>query len=299
MLKKILRWLIIGGTLFFVIATLKHHWENVTSVRIEPRGWWYLSGALVVTSIAHIWSAWVWTWILKSFRQPMRTSIAIGIYLVTNLGKYLPGNVGHFYARIVAVNKIGTDWATASLSVLLEPLLMAAAALSIASIAGSLGWMKTTSGIWLNILILIAILVGIQPRILNIPIRFLNRAKKLDREPVYVENYPIVPLLGEIGFVLLRGGGFILVWMALQTAEPSQIFPLLGAFSFAWLLGLIVPGAPGGLGVFEATAIALLDSQRFSPGTVLVTVALYRFISVLAEIVGAALGTRLWRERSG
>lgn len=289
----------IGGTLFFVLATLKHHWENVISVRIEPRGWWYLSGALFVTSIAHIWSALVWTWILKSFRQPMRTSIAIGIYLVTNLGKYLPGNVGHFYARIVAIHKAGTDRAIASLSVLLEPLLMAAAALSIASIAGSLGWMKATSGIWLNFLILSAILLGIQPRILNIPIRFLNRQKKIDREPVYLENYPIVPLLGEIGFVLLRGSGFILVWMALQTPSASQIFPLLGAFSFAWLLGLIVPGAPGGLGVFEATAIALLDSQRFSPGTVLVTVALYRLISILAEIIGAGLGMGLWKDRSG
>jgi uncharacterized membrane protein YbhN (UPF0104 family) len=43
---------------------------------------------------------------------------------------------------------------------------------------------------------------------------------------------------------------------------------LLGAFSLAWLLGLVVPGAPGGLGVFEATAIALLQ-QRFSGGLVI------------------------------
>jgi uncharacterized membrane protein YbhN (UPF0104 family) len=299
MVKKLLRWLIIGGTLFFVLATVKHHWESVTSVRIEPRGWWYLILALVVTSIAHIWSAWVWTWILKSFRQPIETVKAIGIYLVTNLGKYLPGNVGHFTARIVAINKIGSDWGTASLSVLLEPLLMAAAALAIAVIGSGSGWIETDTGIGFHLVILGGILAGIHPRILNIPIKFLNKKKKLDREPIYLEKYPIVPLLGEVGFVLLRGAGFILTWTALRTVEPGQILPLLGAFSFAWLLGLVVPGAPGGLGVFEATAIALLDGRNFPAGTVVVTVALYRLLSILAEIIGAGLGTRLARDRSG
>jgi glycosyltransferase 2 family protein len=297
MIKKILRFLIIGGTLFFVLATVKHHWENVLTVRIEPRGWLYVVFALLVTSIAHFWSAWVWTWILQGFRQPIATLPAIGIYLVTNLGKYLPGNVGHFYARIVAITKAGSDRGTASLSVLLEPLLMAAAALAIAVFAGGSGWIKTDSGIGIHTLILGLILGGIHPRILNIPLQFLNRKKKLDREPVYLENYPIAPLLGEMVFVLLRGGGFILTWMTLQTLEISQVLPLLGTFSFAWLLGLVVPGAPGGLGVFEATAITLLDDQNFPAGTVLVTVALYRLVSIIAEILGAGLGTALVGDR--
>jgi uncharacterized membrane protein YbhN (UPF0104 family) len=268
----------------------------VTAVKIEPLGWFSLFIALTITSIAHIWSAWVWTWILKSFQQPIQTSIAIGIYLVTNLGKYLPGNVGHFYARIVAITQAGSDWGTASLSVLLEPLLLAAAALIMTIVGSSFGWMKASSAIGVQMLILGAVLAGIHPRVLNIPLKILNRQKKIVQEPVYLETYPLVPLLGEIGFLLLRGGGFIVVWTALQVIEVNQILPLLGTFSFAWLLGLIVPGAPGGLGVFEATAIALLDSQRFPPGTVLVTVALYRLISIFSEIIGAGLGTRLMRK---
>jgi len=53
--------------------------------------------------------------------------------------------------------------------------------------------------------------------------------------------------------------------VALKPLELSQIPLLLGAFSFAWLLGWAsCPGAPGGIGVFEATALVLLE-QRFSP----------------------------------
>jgi glycosyltransferase 2 family protein len=64
----------------------------------------------------------------------------------------------------------------------------------------------------------------------------------------------------------------------------------------AWLLGLILPGAPGGLGVFEATALALLDNT-FSSGLILSSVAVYRVISILAEAGGAGLAVldERWR----
>ncbi len=42
------------------------------------------------------------------------------------------------------------------------------------------------------------------------------------------------------------------------------------------------------MGVFEATAIALL-SDRFSTGIILRAVALYRIISILADVSGAFL----------
>ncbi|MDJ0547599.1 MAG: lysylphosphatidylglycerol synthase domain-containing protein, partial [Microcystis sp. M49637_WE12] len=173
MLKKFLRWLIIGGTLFFVLSNLKNNWDNVTSVRIENHGWLFLFLALVTTIIAQIWAGWVWTWILKSYQQPIKTSAGIGIYMITNLGKYLPGNIGHFYARIVAINKAGSDWGTASLSVLLELLLLVCAALAIAVIGSGLGWMKSSSSLGIQILVLGLILIGIHPKFLNYPLKIL------------------------------------------------------------------------------------------------------------------------------
>jgi len=79
----------------------------------------------------------------------------------------------------------------------------------------------------------------------------------------------------------------LLTLLALKPLELSQIPLLLGAFSFAWLLGLIVPGAPGGLVSLKQPRSHL--SQSFSPGLVISAIALYRLVSILAEAAGAGL----------
>lgn len=298
-LKPYLRWVILGGTLFFLAKALKDNWREVAAIRIDASGWAALTLALGVTLLAHIWSGWVWGWILQTFRQPVSNVWAVMVYLKTNIAKYLPGNVWHFYGRIKAVTGLGASLGVATLSVLLEPLLMAAAALLIAL----LGSQQLNLG--LQILALIVVLGGVHPRVLNPILDYLKRVKgkvsksasseapnaigENKREADYqLKSYPLVPLLGEVGFVGLRGVGFVLTFLPFVNLSFDQIPPIMSAFSLAWLLGLVIPGAPGGIGVFEATALALLDNQ-YSSAILLSAVALYRLISVLAEAAGAGL----------
>lgn len=290
-IKPYLRWFILGGVLFFLVKTVKDRFASVTVVRIDESGWLILTIALIITIIAHIWSGLVWTWILAIFKQPIGTKEGIRVYLVTNIAKYSPGNIWHFYGRISAVSKKGGSRGAATLSVLLEPLLMAAAALLVGLVSSTLGGVKVNLDriIWLQLGGLIAVLIGIQPRILNTLLHRLSRSKnKADAdaaETIKLTKYPLAPFLGEIGFVILRGSGFILTFMALQNVTWQQVPQLFTAFSFAWLLGLIVPGAPGGLGVFEVTAYGLINDVQFP--TEIAAVALYRLISILAEAIAA------------
>ncbi|MBW4650083.1 MAG: flippase-like domain-containing protein [Kastovskya adunca ATA6-11-RM4] len=289
-LKPYLRWVILGGTLFFLLKTLKDHWQEAAAIRIEPTGWAILAIALSVTLTAHIWSGWVWGWILQSLSAPVKGSWSVAIYLKTNIAKYLPGNVWHFYGRVRATQAIGVSFGVATLSVLLEPLLMAAAALLIALISLERNNWK------LQVLSLAVVLLAIHPRFLNFGIKLLSKFKgkatksksQAAAEPLQIQRYPFLPLLGELGFVGLRGTGFALTLLALGSVIPAQLPLLLSAFSLAWLLGLVVPGAPGGIGVFEVTIIALLKGN-FSAGLLLSAVVLYRLISILAEAAGAGL----------
>ena len=289
-LKPYLRWLIFGGTLFFVLKAVKDNWQELVAVRFESRDWLILLLSLFVTILAHIWSGWVWTWILQTFQQPMGQLNALQVYLKTNIAKYLPGNVWHFYGRIQAVSQAGGSLGVASLTVLLEPLLMAAAALLIALLSGALGLIQTASNVTtlgLQISGLLVVLLGIHPRILNPVILLLNgwKTKEKTLEGDSLKHYPFLPLMGEIGFLILRGIGFLLTLWAVMAINWQQIPQLLSAFSFAWLLGLIVPGAPGGLGVFEATIITLLGKQLSA--VIIVGVALFRLVSILAESIAA------------
>ena len=71
--------------------------------------------------------------------------------------------------------------------------------------------------------------------------------------------------------------------------------------SLAWTVGLVVPGAPGGLGVFEAAL--LLRLGRVLPAPQLLAVALsYRLVATLGDVLAALLAdldTRQSARRSG
>jgi glycosyltransferase 2 family protein len=299
MLKRILRWLILGGTLFFVAKTLKDNWVEVVAIRIDDFGWAILAIATGVTLLAHTWAGWVWTWILRELNQPVHSTYFIQVYLKTNVAKYLPGNFGHHYGRIMAAKEAKIPTITATLSIVLEPILMATAALIIIVLLGS---QFTTLRNDINVriiqvLALIAVLCIFHPRFLNPILKFVQKLKFKKNEnqdnshnsstnSLTLERYPLTPLLGELAFLVLRGTGFILTLFALAPLQLGQIPLLLGAFSFAWLLGFVVPGAPGGLGVFEATAIALLQSH-FPSALVISATVLYRLVSILAETAGA------------
>jgi uncharacterized membrane protein YbhN (UPF0104 family) len=314
----------LGGTLFFLASSLKQHWTEVADLRVDAVGWAMLIVALGTTLMAHIWTGWVWSWILRELNQPASGVWGILVYLKTNIAKYLPGNVWHLYGRVIAAKQAGFSTGAVTLSVLLEPLLMAAAALTIAL-------SSLQSSYWvLQALSLAIVLTAIHPRLLN-PLLKLSSRIKGKPAPVeiadgerqnqgtqeaesrhtaashnsppptppssplppssssfHLKRYPLLPLLGELIFVLLRGLGFLLTVWVLSPVNWVQLPIVLSAFSLAWVLGLIIPGAPGGIGVFEATAIALLQAQ-FPPAVVLGSVALYRLISTLAEAGGAGL----------
>lgn len=298
MVNRILRWFLFGGILFFLAKTLKDHWQEVRALEINGATLALLTVALGITLIAHIWSGWVWHLILKAIGQPRDGRWTTMVYLKTNIAKYLPGNVWHFYGRVRALQSSGSSTGAAIVGVVLEPLLMAAAALGLAAISFSV----TVANDWRLLIISLsalgAMLVAIHPRFLNPVLQRLGKAKARSQGLTVITStlrlnaYPWRSLVGELGFVALRGLGFVMTLVALQSFKPGQFFPIMGAFSIAWLMGLVVPGAPGGVGVFEAVAIAILGNQLPS-GLLISSVALYRLISTLAEALGAGL---IWLE---
>lgn len=288
--KPYLRIVVLVATLIFLGVALQNHWQEVTAIRIEPAGVACLAIALGVTLLSHLGAGWAWGAILAVLDQSVSRVWAIQVYLQTNLVKYLPSNVLHFYARTLAAKNSGIPLGTATLSVILEPLLMVAAALLVALVS------FRPDGI--QILGLIAVLTAVHPRVLNPLIHRLVRwrASKENNPAIAtlgLKHYPLVPLLAEVGFLSLRGVGFILTILALGSVDPTGVPTLLGVYSMGWLLGFITPGAPGGLGVLEATVVALMNTteaiQSLSPGVLLSALALYRLISTLSEVMGAGL----------
>ena len=351
-LKRFFRWVVWGAALFFIVKTLTDNWSAVTAIELTEASWIWLGLAWAISLIAHGWAGWVWHWFLQACDLPLGGLWAMRVYLLTNVAKYLPGNIWHFYGRVRAVRQAGGGVGRAIISVVAEPLVMAVAAVGVGAITSGVFYAlsyvrgagpdihvnRVGSGpLWtlgLFILLIIALIL-LHPRLLNPRLAKMSRAKAsglavlrrrnnksaagvdagVNRseaqtevqtsgvsqrvlveeakkigsapEPLRLKHYPLQPLLGEMGFVLGRSLGFIATVMALTPLSVADWPLLISAFSLAWVLGLIIPGAPGGIGVFEASAIVLLGGQ-FPEGVVLGSVACYRLVSILAELVGAA-----------
>jgi uncharacterized membrane protein YbhN (UPF0104 family) len=175
------------------------------------------------------------------------------------------------------------------MAVRLEPRLAAVAALALVLVGGWQGG--------LGVLCLLPLLV-LLPRWLNPLMRRLEqqRARQLadrgllddavEELPAALPGYPWQPLLAQLGFVLLRFAGFACCVQAFDLSFSMGWGSWLAGFALAWTAGLVVPGAPGGLGVFEA--VLLLRLATVVPEAPLLAVVIsYRLVSALADLLAA------------
>jgi hypothetical protein len=100
-----------------------------------------------------------------------------------------------------------------------------------------------------------------------------------------LRSYPWAPLLGQWAFVLMRFAGFACCVLAFDLQHSLDWWRWLSAFALAWTVGLVVPGAPGGLGVFESVLLLRLGTAL--PDPALLAVALgYRLVVTTADLLG-------------
>jgi len=261
------------------------------------------------------------------------------LFLRSNLRKYLPGGVWHLMQRLAVLRQGDAADGPARaespvaaplglsqglVAVLLDPVVMAVAALALVACGG---WQGGLAAVGLAPLLLLRPR-WFQPLLLRLERRRQgqlqrqglladafeggdpsNTVPELDRvgaagsvdqarEPqslslglgapgATLQRYPLGPLVGELAFVLVRFSAFACCVLAFDGA-PLLAWPQwLAGFALAWTLGLVVPGAPGGLGVFEAALLLRLGS--LVPEAPLLAIALsYRLVTSLADLLGAA-----------
>ena len=291
----------------FVSAALLGNGPQLLATRLDPQGWLWLTIGIGISLLSLVVNGLAWTVGLRWLGFRPAWDACVRFYLRSNLLKYLPGGIWHLAARVQRLRlgeqakangeaallsvPAGSSLTTpqALVAVLLDPILAASAALLLIPLGG-----------WQGGLSLLALLplVVLGPRWLNPLLARLERrrARQLALElrpdevealvPFALPGYPLLPLLPQLVFVLLRFLGFACCVLAfdqqLSLAWPSW----LAGFLLAWTVGLVVPGAPGGLGVFEAVLLLRLGLEI--PEAPLLAVALsYRLLVTLADVLAA------------
>jgi len=283
----------------FLLAALLGHGRQLLQLSLDAQGWCWLLLGVGLSLLSLVANAMAWGMCLRWLGQRPRWLPVIVLYLSSNLRKYLPGGVWHLLARLQAlkaesepespVQEQPISTPQALVAVLLDPLLAAVAAPALVWLGG---WQ---AGLGLVCLLPLLLLI---PRWLNPLMQRLEqqRARQLmergllegatDALPNALPGYPWQPLLAELGFVLLRFSGFACCVQAFDLSFALGWGGWLAGFALAWTAGLVVPGAPGGLGVFEA--VLLLRLAAVVPEAPLLAVVIsYRLVSALADLIGA------------
>jgi hypothetical protein len=215
---------------------------------------------------------------------------ASSVFLSSQLGKYLPGNVGHYAARHMLSRRHGAGHRALVVATLLEALLLASAGGTLAvlviqpilysSIVPMTGaaWLMPTAA---------ALALGLS-------LALVGRKGWLDAGPRWPQ------MVFELGaafalaliFFIASSGCFILMSSSLGAGDWLSLVPWIAA---SWLLGFLVPGAPGGLGIREVVLLLGLTPMIGEPHAAL-DAMMFRLATIGGDTLMSTIGT-IWLRR--
>jgi len=233
-------------------------------------------------------NAYAWKYIIRWFGQDLKSNNLVSFYVLTNILKYVPGGVWHFVERFNFIKKM-SNTQIALYSTLIEPYFMLSGSFLLASLGvifSPLYFFLILPLVFLNrklIHLVLNIISSLKGKVFK-ALRLINYKAHFDNEINLISFFPTRALLLEIGFVLSKFIGFYICLDTFDTNNTLNIIFLLVIFSLSWSLGLIVPTAPGGVGVFEA-CLLFLAGRNIQQNTMLVSLIYFRVISTSADLI--------------
>ena len=250
-----------------------------------------LLGALVpaVASVGAMMLA--WRGVLGALGSVVRVRAAARIFFTSQLGKYLPGSVW----PVVAQMQLGRAYriprarsaAAAALAMLISlatALVLAAATLSVAGGAGAAGY-------WWAFAAVPVLVAGLHPRVANPALRTIFRVTRRPAiEPLTGETIAKTVARSLVGW-LLAGVHIWILAVALGASPGRALLLSIGGYAFAWSVGFLIVFAPAGAGVRELILVAALQPV-LDPGKAMVVALASRLVTIVADLVAAALTAR-------
>lgn len=303
-MKRWLRWagmlLAIAGTAAFIGHVLSSLQLQDLRTHLSPRTVVAMSMAALLYSLTVPISAFAWQRLLASLGNRQSFARLDSILLTTQLGKYLPGNVGQHLGRISLALAQGIPAPALFASIAYEILLLLLAGALVGVVCGAL------SGPGLAFLLhgrghaLMAALALVSAGLVTIPLllRMLPwlvaralPAQDFTTQSLRLPRFTTAPSLIALYAVayLVIGAATSLLAIGLFPATTLDFALLTSAFAIAWVVGFVTPGAPAGIGVREALLLLMLSGSMGSIETSLLILAL-RIVTTLGDILCFLVG---------
>ena len=268
--------------------TVVDRWNDVRPVlgRLDA-GW--LVASFVAALLALLASAAMWRALLADLGSRLPPRVAGRVFLVAQLGKYLPGSVWPVLAQMelardhdVPRRRAATASILAMVVNLASGLFVAAATLPVfaGDVAVRYRWM---------LLLAPVILAMLHPRVLN-PV--LDRVLRVTRRPPLEQPLRLRDVGRAFAWSLAAWAAYgVHIWVLVVGVggSPGRALPLaLGGFALAFSAGFLVVIVPAGAGVRDVALAAALSPVLGSAGALVVALA-SRLLLVVADLGLAAV----------
>jgi len=276
----------ISSLLYFCIYFFDNIDQISFNINLERDGF-NLSFSFLFCVLSIYLNAYAWKYIVKWFGKELKSNNLVPFYVLTNILKYVPGGIWHFVERFNFLKKISNPQ-IALYSTLIEPYFMLSGSFLLASLGiifSPLYFFLIFPLIFLNrklIYLVLKILGNIKGKVFEV-LRLSNSKGQFEERINIISFFPSRALFLEIGFVLSKFIGFYFCLNTFYTSNTLNIIFLLVIFSLSWSIGLVVPAAPGGVGVFEA-CLLLFVGKSIPQNIIIISLVYFRVISTSADL---------------
>lgn len=266
------RWLHIAGGflglagLFFVVRRLLAYSDQIDLCRFDAAAWVSLVLLALIYGLANILLARAWWQLLPVLGLTVRWRWALKAYGLSQLAKYIPGNIFHLAGRQALGMAAGLPTVPLAKSAFWELVLIAVSGTLFGILALPLVWGSFSMA---AAAILFLAVVGGLLAIVRLTISSAVSAV----------------LFLQIVFLAISGMIFVAVLALVQAANLplSSAGIICGAYVVAWLAGLVTPGAPAGVGIREMVLLFLLGAQ-IAQADLLLAIVLGRGVTVIGDV---------------
>jgi len=277
------------------VYQVKKNWADLTvyTFQLNP---WLLALAFFGFMLQELSYGLIWRAVLARLDAHLGLRTCLRIYLASEFVRYIPGNVWHVLTRILWVSRYGVSRPVAFASMAIELITKLAAGVLVFSVSllfwqdfGKIGSLLRGSLLdILGIVSIIALFIGLHPRILN---GVLNWAlRRMKREPIQLtlqySDILFITLAWCVSWIV-AGTAFYVLLLALWPVAPLVAWPIcIGIYAIAWDIGFVSFITPSGLGIREAAIVALFALAFPLPtGLASIMALISRLVSTLAEAV--------------
>jgi len=259
----------------FVVLQLAEAWQQLGATRLGGTTWLLVGLLAIAYGLASIMLGMAWWNALSHVGIRSAKGWAIRAYGLSQIAKYVPGNILHLAGRQALGLAAGLPMAALARSIAWE--------LGIIVFAGALFALLTAP-----------LLVPVWPQWVAL-LSFAGTAAALMISVRTLVSAPVAAVLGwQLLFLAASGASFAALFTAVTPSDWAlHLLPALaGAYVIAWLAGLVTPGAPAGVGVRELLLLYLLGAHA-SQADLVITVVLARLVTVAGDLLYFVAATRI------